>query len=183
MLEDLAADTAHRRSRRRCCHSARAWCWSASRFSVLQQLVGLNAISYYGPQILERMGYHMDAAFLGVLIARCLNLLATMVVVLIVDRVGRKPLLIFGGIVMGLSMMALGTLFASGNTGTPRPRGDLLLHGRTRHVVRSHRVDHDVGDLSGAHPRPGHVVGHCGAVVRELPGVGHRSRCCSATPR
>jgi len=85
--------------------------------SVLQQLMGLNAISYYGPQILERMGFHMDAAFLGVLVARSLNLLATMVVVLIVDRVGRKPLLIFGAMIMGLSMMALGALFENENTG------------------------------------------------------------------
>ena len=79
--------------------------------SLLQQLLGLNAISYYGPQILQRMGFHMDAAFLGVLIARSLNLLATMIVVLIVDRVGRKPLLIFGALIMGLSMVALGSLF------------------------------------------------------------------------
>jgi SP family xylose:H+ symportor-like MFS transporter len=79
--------------------------------SVLQQLMGLNALSYYGPQILQRMGYHMDTAFLGVLLARCLNLLATMMVVLIVDRVGRKPLLIFGALIMGLAMMALGSLF------------------------------------------------------------------------
>jgi SP family xylose:H+ symportor-like MFS transporter len=83
--------------------------------SVLQQLMGLNAISYYGPQILQRMGYHMDDAFLGVLLARCLNLLATMIVVLIVDRVGRKPLLIFGAVIMGLAMMALGSLFRTDN--------------------------------------------------------------------
>ncbi|HEV7610094.1 MAG TPA: sugar porter family MFS transporter [Steroidobacteraceae bacterium] len=85
--------------------------------SLLQQLLGLNAISYYGPQILQRMGFHMDAAFLGVLIARSLNLLATMIVVIIVDRVGRKPLLIFGALTMGLSMLAIGSLFQAGNTG------------------------------------------------------------------
>ena len=83
--------------------------------SVLQQLMGLNAISYYGPQILQRMGYHMDAAFLGVLLARCVNLLATMAIVLVVDRVGRKPLLIFGALIMGLAMMALGSLFRTDN--------------------------------------------------------------------
>jgi SP family xylose:H+ symportor-like MFS transporter len=86
-------------------------------FSVLQQLMGLNAVSYYGPMILQRMGYHMDAAYLGVLMARCLNLLATMCVVLIVDRVGRKPLLMIGGLIMGFSMMTIGSLFQSGNTG------------------------------------------------------------------
>ena len=86
--------------------------------SVLQQLVGLNAISYYGPQILQRMGYHMDAAFLGALIARCMNLLATMSVVLVVDRVGRKPLLIAGALIMGASMLVIGSLFETGHPGT-----------------------------------------------------------------
>ena len=85
--------------------------------SVLQQLMGLNTISYYGPQILQRMGYHMDAAFLGVLLARCLNLLATMIIVLIVDKVGRKPLLLFGALTMGLAMMALGSLFRTEHAG------------------------------------------------------------------
>jgi SP family xylose:H+ symportor-like MFS transporter len=83
--------------------------------SVLQQIMGLNAFSYYGPQILQRMGYHMDTAFLGVLLARCLNLLATMVVVLVVDKVGRKPLLIFGALITGLAMITLGSLFRSDN--------------------------------------------------------------------
>ena len=79
--------------------------------NVLQQLIGLTAISYYGPHILQRMGYHMDSALLGVLVARSFNFLATMVVVLIVDRVGRKPLLIVGGLIMGVSMMVIGTVF------------------------------------------------------------------------
>jgi SP family xylose:H+ symportor-like MFS transporter len=86
--------------------------------SLLQQLMGLNAISYYGPRILQRMGFHLDASFLGVLAARSLNLLATMMVVLIVDRVGRKPLLMSGALIMGLSMILLGSLFQSENTGT-----------------------------------------------------------------
>ena len=85
--------------------------------SLLQQLMGLNAISYYGPQILQRMGFHMDAAFLGVLIARSLNLLSTMVVVLIVDRVGRKPLLICGAVLMGCAMIAIGASFQAENSG------------------------------------------------------------------
>jgi MFS transporter, SP family, xylose:H+ symportor len=83
--------------------------------NVLQQLVGLTAISYYGPVILQRMGYHMDEAYLGVLVARSLNVLATMGIVLVVDRVGRKPLLIFGAVIMGLSMLALGSLIRTGS--------------------------------------------------------------------
>jgi SP family xylose:H+ symportor-like MFS transporter len=63
------------------------------------------------------MGYHMDAAFLGIVVACIVNLLFTMVVVLVVDKVGRKPLLLFGGVIMGISMLTLGSLFHSGNTG------------------------------------------------------------------
>jgi MFS transporter, SP family, xylose:H+ symportor len=85
--------------------------------SVFQQLVGINTVLYYGPQIFANLGYHMDAAYLGIVVACSVNLLATMVVVLIVDRVGRKPLLIFGGLIMGLSMLMLGSIFSSQNTG------------------------------------------------------------------
>jgi MFS transporter, SP family, xylose:H+ symportor len=85
--------------------------------SVFQQLAGINTVLYYGPEIFTAMGYHMDASFLGIAVACIVNLLCTMVVVLIVDRVGRKPLLIFGGLIMGLSMLTLGSLFHSQNTG------------------------------------------------------------------
>ncbi|HET9864316.1 MAG TPA: sugar porter family MFS transporter [Steroidobacteraceae bacterium] len=85
--------------------------------SVFQQLVGINTVLYYGPEIFARMGYHMDGAFLGTVVACTVNLMSTMGVVLIVDKVGRKPLLIFGGLIMGLSMLTLGSLFHSQNTG------------------------------------------------------------------
>ena len=85
--------------------------------SVFQQLVGINTVLYYGPKIFETMGYHMEAAFLGATVASVVNLLFTMVVVLIVDKIGRKPLLLFGGIIMGISMLTLGSLFHSQNTG------------------------------------------------------------------
>jgi SP family xylose:H+ symportor-like MFS transporter len=85
--------------------------------SVFQQLVGINTVLYYGPEIFSKMGYHMDAAFLGIVVACTVNLLSTMVVVLIVDKVGRKPLLIVGGLIMGLSMLLLGSLFHAHHTG------------------------------------------------------------------
>lgn len=85
--------------------------------SVFQQLVGINTVLYYGPEIFAKMGYHMDEAFLGTLVACMVNFMSTMIVVLIVDKVGRKPLLIFGGIIMGVSMLALGSLFHSQQAG------------------------------------------------------------------
>jgi SP family xylose:H+ symportor-like MFS transporter len=85
--------------------------------SVFQQLVGINTVLYYGPVIFAEMGYHTDAAFLGTLVAGVVNFMSTMIVVLIVDKVGRKPLLIFGGLIMGISMLTLGSLFHSQITG------------------------------------------------------------------
>ena len=85
--------------------------------SVFQQLVGINTVLYYGPTIFASMGYQMDAAFLGIVVACIVNLMFTMVVLLIVDKVGRKPLLLFGGIIMAISMLTLGSLFHSQNTG------------------------------------------------------------------
>jgi SP family xylose:H+ symportor-like MFS transporter len=84
---------------------------------VFQQIVGINTVLYYGPTIFETMGYHTDAAYLCTLIACMVNLMSTMVVVLVVDKVGRKPLLILGGLIMGLSMIVLGVLFHANNTG------------------------------------------------------------------
>jgi SP family xylose:H+ symportor-like MFS transporter len=84
---------------------------------VFQQVIGINAVLYYGPTIFETMGFHTDAASLSTLIACMVNLMSTMVVVLVVDKVGRKPLLVFGGLIMGLSMIALGVLFHANQTG------------------------------------------------------------------
>lgn len=89
----------------------------AIALSVFQQLVGINAISYYGPSIFAQMGFHQNASVLAMLVASMVNLTATMLVVLVVDKVGRKPLLIIGGLLSGLSMLALGSLFHSQQAG------------------------------------------------------------------
>jgi MFS transporter, SP family, xylose:H+ symportor len=85
--------------------------------SVFQQLAGINAILYYGPAIFEQMGFHQDGSFLAMLVASMVNFMVTMLVVLLVDKVGRKPLLIVGALIMGLSLLALGSLFQTQQTG------------------------------------------------------------------
>jgi SP family xylose:H+ symportor-like MFS transporter len=116
MLSELAAAHPHEQPARL---GAFGWrvVWVGVALSVFQQLVGINTVLYYGPAIFTSMGYHMDASFLGILVASVINLMSTMVVVLIVDKVGRKPLLIVGGLIMGISMLTLGSLFHSQNTG------------------------------------------------------------------
>jgi SP family xylose:H+ symportor-like MFS transporter len=117
MLDDLAAQRTQEKPAPLFTYGKRV-VFVGIALSVFQQFVGINAVSYYGPAIFKEMGYHMDASFLCILIASMVNFMATMVVVLLVDKVGRKPLLICGGLISGLSMWSLGLLFQAEHTGT-----------------------------------------------------------------
>ena len=86
--------------------------------SVFQQFVGINAVLYYAPLMFKNMGASTDSSLLQTIIVGVANIAFTIVALLTVDRWGRKPLLVLGAIVMAVSMLALGTLFATGNVGT-----------------------------------------------------------------
>jgi SP family xylose:H+ symportor-like MFS transporter len=86
--------------------------------SVFQQFVGINAVLYYAPLMFKNMGASTDASLLQTIIVGVANVAFTLVALVTVDRWGRKPLLVLGALVMAASMLALGTLFATGNVGT-----------------------------------------------------------------
>ena len=66
-------------------------------FTVLQQVTGINTIIYYGPKIFSLAGItsNKNAIFATLLVAFT-NMLATIIALVLVDRVGRKPLLYTG---------------------------------------------------------------------------------------
>jgi len=86
--------------------------------SVFQQFVGINAVLYYAPLMFQNLGASTDSAFWQTLIVGITNVIFTVVAILTVDRLGRKPLLIIGGIVMGVAMMTLGFQFRANAVGT-----------------------------------------------------------------
>jgi sugar porter (SP) family MFS transporter len=66
-------------------------------FTVLQQVTGINTIIYYGPQIFQLAGIGSDkSAIFATLLVAVVNVLATILALLLVDRLGRKPLLYWG---------------------------------------------------------------------------------------
>ena len=79
--------------------------------SVFQQFIGINVVLYYAPTIFKGMGLTTNASLLQTIIVGAVNLLFTIVAVLTVDRLGRKPLQIIGALVMAVSMIALGSNF------------------------------------------------------------------------
>jgi sugar porter (SP) family MFS transporter len=81
--------------------------------TVLQQVTGINTIIYYGPRIFELAGSasHASAIFATLLVA-VVNVLATIVGIALVDRIGRKPLLYVGVSGMTIALFALSFSFS-----------------------------------------------------------------------
>lgn len=81
-------------------------------FTVLQQVTGINTIIYYGPQIFALAGITSNKnAILATLIIAITNMLATVIAFLLVDRIGRKPLLYMGVSGMTASLFLLAVAF------------------------------------------------------------------------
>ena len=81
-------------------------------FTVLQQVTGINTVFYYGPRIFALAGISSDrSAIFSTLLLAVTNVLATVIALVLVDRVGRKPLLYFGVSGMMLSLLLLASCF------------------------------------------------------------------------
>ena len=87
--------------------------------SVFQQFVGINVVLYYAPFIFQNMGATTDAALLQTVLVGVANLGFTLVAILTVDRLGRRPLMITGALVMAAAMFTLGSLFNANALGLP----------------------------------------------------------------
>jgi SP family arabinose:H+ symporter-like MFS transporter len=81
--------------------------------AILQQITGINSVFFYAPMIFEQTGIGKDASFIQAIIIGITNLLFTVVAILFVDRLGRKPLLVFGLIGIVVSMFLLSSSFKS----------------------------------------------------------------------
>ncbi len=79
----------------------------ALAISFLQQITGINAILYYAPIIFEKTGIGKDAAFMQAAIIGLTNLVFTILAMSIIDKLGRKPLLIIGSAGLTLSLFTL----------------------------------------------------------------------------
>lgn len=83
--------------------------------AMFNQLSGINAILYYAPRIFEMAGFSKQASFLQPVYIGGANLIFTLLGMSIIDKVGRKTLLITGAI--GTMIFLILTAFAF-NTGT-----------------------------------------------------------------
>ncbi len=84
--------------------------------AVFGQFSGINAIMYYAPEIFKAAGAGTDAAFLQTVIVGAVNFGFTFVAIWLVDKAGRKPLLIAGTAVQVVTLGLVGAMFHAGRT-------------------------------------------------------------------
>ena len=75
--------------------------------AVLQQITGINSVFFYAPMIFEQSGIGTDAAFIQAILVGLTNVIFTIVAMVLIDKLGRKPLLVVGVTFIALSMFLL----------------------------------------------------------------------------
>ena len=79
--------------------------------AIFQQVSGINSVLYYAPMIFESAGNARDASFVQAMAIGVVFLVTTVASMLVIDRLGRKPLLYLGVSIMALSLLVTGVAF------------------------------------------------------------------------
>ena len=82
--------------------------------AILQQVTGINTVIYYAPTLLHGAGLGNSAALLANVVNGGVNVAMTVVAIWLLDRVGRRPLLLSGTGGMVVGMLVVGCAFAIG---------------------------------------------------------------------
>jgi MFS transporter, SP family, sugar:H+ symporter len=100
--------------------------WIGIALAALQQFTGINVVFYYGAVLWQAAGFTEADALLQNVITGAVNIGFTFVAIYLVERVGRKPLLMIGGLGQAVMLAALALLFSTGTIGED---GRLILPG------------------------------------------------------
>jgi len=100
--------------------------WVGIGLATFQQLVGINVVFYYGAVLWQSVGFTESDALLINVLSGGLSIAAVIVALLLVDRIGRRPLLLAGSIGMAISLATLVVAFLNASTGAD---GTLTLEG------------------------------------------------------
>jgi sugar porter (SP) family MFS transporter len=80
--------------------------------AIFQQIVGVNTVIYFAPTILSYTGLDAGSAVTQALIVGLTNVVFTVVAILLLDRIGRRPLLVIGTAGLTVALALLGAFFA-----------------------------------------------------------------------
>ncbi|WP_371194715.1 sugar porter family MFS transporter [Glaciecola sp. SC05] len=81
--------------------------------AITQQITGINAVFFYAPMIFEQSGIGTNASFVQAILVGLVNLVFTLLAIAFIDKIGRKPLLVFGLSGITFFMMLLAYQFSN----------------------------------------------------------------------
>ncbi|UZK70669.1 sugar porter family MFS transporter [Sphingomonas sp. S1-29] len=109
--------------------------------AIFQQMVGINVVFYYGAVLWQSVGFSESDALLINIVSGTLSILACLVTVLVIDKVGRKPLLLIGSAGMTVTLGTVAFAFsnsvtaADGSVGLPGNWGIIALIAANLYVI------------------------------------------------
>jgi SP family sugar:H+ symporter-like MFS transporter len=86
--------------------------WVGILLSVFQQFVGINVIFYYSSTLWHSVGFSEADSFTITVVTSIVNVLVTLVAIALVDKIGRKPLLVVGSAGMAITLAAMAWCFS-----------------------------------------------------------------------
>ena len=88
--------------------------WAGVGLGAFQQLVGINIVFYYGAVLWQSVGFSEDDALKINILSGALSVLACLATIAVIDRIGRKPLLLIGSLGMAAALGTMAVCFSTG---------------------------------------------------------------------
>ncbi len=123
--------------------------WIGIGLAVFQQLVGINVIFYYGAVLWQAAGFSESNALLQNVLSGALSIGAVVIGLLVIDKIGRKPMLLIGSAGMAVTLALVAFAFSTGTAyfaGDVIPAGTTFANGRVFDVETV--MDGNIIDLS-----------------------------------
>jgi len=94
-------------------HGVRPIVWVGIGLATFQQLVGINVVFYYGAVLWQSAGFSESDALLINVVSGAFSIAACLVATFLIDRIGRKPLLMTGSIGMAVTLGTMAIIFTN----------------------------------------------------------------------
>ncbi len=88
--------------------------WVGIGLAMFQQLVGINVVFYYGAVLWQAVGFTENDALLINVLSGGLSIAAVMITLMTIDRIGRKPFLLWGSVGMAITLAVVAFAFSKG---------------------------------------------------------------------